>query len=145
MNFLKTTSILFAAFLVTACAAQKTLNEYPYGHLYKDLPFEMPKIKAPVFPDNEVNLADMGGVPDGITLNTEAFEKAMQALADKGGGKLIVPKGVWFTGPIVFRSNINLHLEKSALILFSPDFDLYPIVETVFEGLTHADANPHFR
>ncbi|MGI5974420.1 MAG: glycoside hydrolase family 28 protein [Paludibacter sp.] len=135
MNFLKTTSILFAAFLITACAAQKTLNEYPYGHLYKDLPFEMPKIKAPVFPDNEVNLADMGGVPDGITLNTEAFEKAMQALADKGGGKLIVPKGVWFTGPIVFRSNINLHLEKGALILFSPDFDLYPIVETVFEGL----------
>ena len=95
----------------------------------------MPKVKAPVFPNNQVNLADMGGVPDGITLNTAAFEKAMKALADKGGGKLIVPKGVWFTGPIVFLSNINMHLEKGALILFSPEFDLYPIVETVFEGL----------
>jgi len=62
MNFLKTTSILFAAFLITACAAQKTLNEYPYGHLYKDLPFEMPKIKAPVFPDNEGQFGGYGKV-----------------------------------------------------------------------------------
>ena len=32
--------------------------------------------------------------------------------AQKGGGKLIVPQGVWFTGPIVLKSNINLHLEN---------------------------------
>lgn len=89
----------------------------------------------PKFPDNKVNILDFGGKPDGITLNTEAFEKAMQSLSEKGGGTLVVPKGIWFTGPIVFRSNINLHLEKGALILFSPDFDLYPLVKTVFEGL----------
>lgn len=122
------------AILFVSCASS-TKNTYKYEHLYKDLPFEMPKVKVPVFPKNEVNLLDFGGNPDGITLNTEAFEGAMQALSDKGGGKLIVPKGVWFTGPIVFRSNINMHLEKGALILFSPDFDLYPLVETVFEGL----------
>lgn len=48
---------------------------------------------------------------------------------------MIVPAGVWFTGPIVLKSNIDLHLEKGAVILFSPDVDLYPLVETVFEGL----------
>ncbi|MDR0824834.1 MAG: glycoside hydrolase family 28 protein [Prevotella sp.] len=108
---------------------------YKYEYLYNDLPFSMSYIEHPVFPDNHVSLADFGGVPDGITLNTEAFASAMEALSQKGGGVLHVPKGIWYTGPIVFRSNINLHLEKGALILFSSDFNLYPLVNTVFEGL----------
>ncbi|MDK2968999.1 MAG: hypothetical protein PWQ65_102 [Bacteroidota bacterium] len=128
--------LLFFAFLMLSCshsAADKL--PYKYQYLYEDLSFEMPRIEIPVFPKYRVNLLDFGGKPDGITLNTEAFEKAMQSLSEKGGGTLVVPKGIWFTGPIVFRSNINLHLEKGALILFSPDFDLYPLVKTVFEGL----------
>ena len=106
-----------------------------YNYLYKGLPFEMPVLDRPTFPANNVSIADYGGVPDGATLNTEAFAKAMQALSQKGGGTLIVPSGIWYTGPIVFQSNINLHLEKGALILFSSNFDLYPLVHTVFEGL----------
>ncbi|MFR9165450.1 MAG: glycoside hydrolase family 28 protein [Dysgonomonas sp.] len=106
-----------------------------YDYLYKNLPFEMPVISAPVFPSNEVSVKDFGGIGDGITLNTEAFAKAIDALSARGGGKLIVPSGVWFTGPIVLKSNINLHLEDKAIILFSPDKDLYPLVQTVFEGL----------
>ena len=119
-------------FVLTACMAKA---ESRYAYLYKDLPFEMPVIERPVFPSNIVSITDFGGVPDGVTLNTEAFEKAISSLATKGGGTLNVPSGIWFTGPIVFRSNINLHLEKGALILFSPDFDLYPLVHTIFEGL----------
>jgi len=128
--------LLFLAFIMLSCshsAADKL--PYKYKYLYEDLAFEMPRIEIPVFPKYRVTLLDFGGVPDGITLNTNAFEKAMQDLSQKGGGTLVVPKGIWFTGPIVFRSNINLHLEKGALILFSPDFDLYPLVKTVFEGL----------
>ena len=126
-----------------SCRANEKVSDYKYDYLFKDLPFEMPKIHPPVFPANEVNLLEYGGNPDGISLNTDAFDKAMTDLSDKGGGKLIVPKGVWFTGPIVFRSNINLHLEKGALVLFSPDFDLYPIIETIFEGLdTHRCQSP---
>lgn len=106
-----------------------------YQYLYKDLPFSMPKLQKPVFPKNTTNLTEFGGVGDGVTLNTDAFAKAIKNLAQKGGGTLNVPKGIWLTGPIVFSSNINLHLEKGALILFSPDFNLYPIVETIFEGL----------
>lgn len=106
-----------------------------YEYLYKNLPFEMPVVRKPVFPDNRLSVADCGGVGDGITLNTEAFNHAMTALSAKGGGTLTVPFGVWFTGPIVFQSNINLHLEKGALILFSPDFEAYPLTDTSFEGL----------
>jgi len=109
--------------------------EARYNYLYKDLPFEMPVLQRPQFPSNQVNIQDYGGIPDGIYLNTEAFEKAFASLSDQGGGTLIVPSGIWFTGPIVFRSNINLHLEKGALILFSSDFDLYPLVSTIYEGL----------
>ncbi|NLY24105.1 MAG: glycoside hydrolase family 28 protein, partial [Bacteroidales bacterium] len=132
----KISHLILFAFVIISCSNKQTDNSsYKYDYLYSGLPFEMPKIEIPSFPDNRINILDFDGKPDGITLNTEAFAHAMEALSEKGGGTLIVPKGVWFTGPIVFRSNINMHLEKGALILFSPDFNLYPLVETVFEGL----------
>ncbi|MFZ4725289.1 MAG: glycoside hydrolase family 28 protein [Paludibacter sp.] len=106
-----------------------------YDYLYKNLQFSMPKVVAPVFKNNTLSITDFGGKGDGNKLNSDAFRLAIDALSKKGGGKLIVPAGVWFTGPIVLKSNINLHLEKGALILFSPDFDLYPFVNTIFEGL----------
>jgi rhamnogalacturonyl hydrolase YesR len=95
----------------------------------------MPVLEQPAFPDNRKSITDFGGVGDGITLNTEVFNRAMKTLSEQGGGTLTVPFGVWFTGPIVFQSNINLHLEKGALILFTSDFDAYPLIHTSFEGL----------
>lgn len=107
----------------------------PYSLLYKDLPFSMPVLERPVFPDRTLSILECGGVGDGKTLNTKAFEDGMKRLSSLGGGTLNVPFGVWFTGPIVFRSNINLHLEKGALILFTPDFDAYPLVKGFYEGV----------
>lgn len=115
---------------VTAVQAKDDYSSY-----FKNLPFEMKTVKAPVFKKNTVLLTQAGGVGDGETMNTEAFKKAIDMLVAKGGGKLVVPAGVWYTGPIILKSNINLHLEKGALILFNPDFNLYPIIETSFEGL----------
>ena len=91
-----------------------------YDALYENLPFQMEKVTRPQFPANEVNLKDFGAVGDGSTLCTEAFSKAIEALSQKGGGKLIVPQGVWFTGPITLKSNINLHIEKGGIILSHP-------------------------
>lgn len=126
--------------LSTSCTGKREDNKYAY--LYKDLQFDMPLINTPVFPDNEIFITDFGGVGDGIELNTEAFTKAIDALSKKGGGKLTVPSGVWFTGPIVLKSNVNLHLEDKAIILFSPDKNLYPLVETSFEGLDTRRCQP---
>ena len=123
--------LLIASFSIIWASDQST----NYKSLYEGLPFEMPILEKVKFPDTKVSIVTHGGIADGTFLNTEAFEKAMVDLDKKGGGTLIVPSGVWYTGPIVFRSNINLHLEKGALILFSPDFELYPLVTTSFEGL----------
>ena len=124
--------LTFVAALAVSLGAQA---DNPYKKYTEKLPFSMPEVKAPVIPDYQVKLTDFGGVGDGITLNTEAFAKAIDALSKKGGGKLVVPQGVWHTGPIVLKSNIELHLKSGAVILFAADESLYPIIETSFEGL----------
>ena len=111
---------LVSAFFTALPAASADYSGY-----YRNLPFETQEVKSPVIPDRTVNLKDFGGVGDGITLNTEAFAKAIDHLADLGGGHLIVGDGVWLTGPITMKSNIDLHVERNALVVFSPDRNLY--------------------
>lgn len=110
-------------------------NATEADNIYSELPFQMNKVQLPVFPDYSRSITEFGAVADGITLNTEAFDKAIKAVAEKGGGKVIVPAGLWLTGPIVLQSNINLYLEENALVLFTADHTQYPIVKTSFEGL----------
>ncbi|HEU6447207.1 MAG TPA: glycoside hydrolase family 28 protein [Verrucomicrobiae bacterium] len=99
-----------------------------------------PNVAMPAFPKYAVSLADFGGSGDGKTLNTLAFEKAIAALSEKGGGTLDVPPGFWLTGPITFRSNINLHLERGALIKFSCDYKLYPLTVIDMKGEREVDS-----
>jgi polygalacturonase len=126
-------SILTLALLAVCLLANAQENKYE--KYFQNLPFKMQAFNEPQFPKNEVNLKDYGAVGDGQTLCTEAFAKAIDALSKKGGGRLLIPEGVWFTGPIVLKSNIDLHVKEGAIIFFSPDEKLYPIVETSFEGL----------
>ena len=103
--------------------------------VYEGVEFEMPVIAEPQFADNQIVITECGAVGDGQTLNTEAFAKAIDKVAALGGGKVIVPRGIWVTGPIVLKSNINLVVEEGALVQFSTNKDLYPLIETSFEGL----------
>ncbi len=118
--------------LAAACAGEKGTD---LDSLYKGLPFEMPRVSLPSIPARSVSLVDFGGVGDGITLNTDAFANAIDALSKQGGGRLVVPAGIWLTGPIGLQSHIDLHVERGALLVFSTDQDLYPIIDTNFEGL----------
>ena len=78
-----------------------------YDHYYTDLPIEIERVQEVKFPATSVNIAQFGAVPDGKTECTEAFAAAIAELSKQGGGHVIVPRGVWKTGPIVLKSNID--------------------------------------
>ena len=99
-----------------------------------------PSVAAPAFPNTALSLAHYGASGDGKTLNTEAFARAIIALSEKGGGTLIVPPGLWLTGPIKLRSHINLHLEHGALVQFSGDYTLYPLTIVDIKGEKEVDS-----
>ncbi|MCM1521252.1 MAG: glycoside hydrolase family 28 protein [Muribaculaceae bacterium] len=120
-------AVLFAGAMSAGAAST-------YEHLYEGLPFDMPVIDRPAFKADTLSIADCGAVGDGLTLNSEAFAKAIDTLSSRGGGVVLVPSGVWLTGPIELKSNINLHLDGGALIVFAPDETLYKTVYVVYEG-----------
>ncbi len=136
---LKGNALLIFCCLITLAASgqQKPATQSGTGSdpIYANLEFSMPRVAEPVFPNNSVGITDFGAKGDGKQLNTKAFADAIEALSKKGGGKLIIPGGIWLTGPIVLKSNINLHTEAGALVVFSRNFDHYPLVKTSFEGL----------
>lgn len=120
--------IMKAKRLFSLCAllgAFTTLHAADYTSYYTNLPTQVKAVEAVVIPRNEIKLTEVGGVGDGVTLCTTAFEKGIAKLTEMGGGRLTVTQGVWLTGPIMLKDNIELHLEKNALVVFSPDKTLF--------------------
>ena len=137
-KLLKNIIVLVAALIPLACTQRQEVQICTNGidaSIYEGLPFEMPEVEQPSFPDYSVSITDFGAVADGKTLNTEAINNAIKDVNAKGGGKVVIPAGLWMTGPIELMSNVNLYTEKNALVLFTDDFNAYPILETSFEGL----------
>ena len=127
-------SITFSV-LITGCSKNSIGNTSYSTDTYKNIEFNINKVNEPKIPNNVVTITDFGAINGGQTLNTKAFADAIDAVSKKGGGKVIIPPGIWLTGPIILKSNIELHAETGALIKFSTDKKLYPIIETSFEGL----------
>lgn len=97
--------------------------------------FQKFDVALPSFPDNDFLLTDFGAVGDGKFVNTEAFRAAMEA-ASENGGRVVVPNGIWLTGPIWLLSNVNLHLEDNATIVFTKSKEEYPLFVTDYEGIS---------
>jgi polygalacturonase len=100
----------------------------------KGISFTMPVIELPEIPDRELSIRDFGAKGDGITDNTRQINAAITHCASLGGGVVRIPEGTWMTGPIQLKSNIELHLDDQAIVVFSPDTDLYPVVKLSYEG-----------
>jgi polygalacturonase len=128
-------NILLPLLLIFVSCVEKNISRQSGADPYSGVEFKMPVIAEPSIPDRSVNITDFGALPDGRTLNTEAFKAAIGRISEKGGGRVIIPRGLWLTGPIILKSNIDIHTEEGALVIFSDDKTLYPLIETSFEGL----------
>jgi len=95
----------------------------------------LPPVRQPGFRADTFNISTFGARPDGRTLNTASINQAIAACSSQGGGVVLVPGGLWLTGPIELKSNVNLHLARAAVLEFTADFDQYPLVLGSYEGL----------
>ncbi len=95
-------------------------------------PFKMPVFKKPVFPNRHITILNRKDT----TLVTTIIQHAIDSIHALGGGQVTIPKGIWNTGRISLKSNVNLHLETGAVLQFSTDVkDYQPAVFTRIESL----------
>lgn len=118
-----------AQLLLPQRSGAQQMSTHSMDYYITHAPFKMPALTEPTFAAKTFNITDYGAISDGQTLNTAAFEKAITACNAAGGGTVLIPPGLWLTGPIELKSNVNLHADRGALILFSTDHTLFPIVD----------------
>ena len=101
-------------------------------------------IREPQFADKTYTITKYGASPDATAAkNQKAIQKAIDQCSKKGGGKVIVPAGQKFlTGAITLKSGVNLVVENGAVLEFAFEPELYPIVETSWEGLECFNLSP---
>jgi DNA sulfur modification protein DndE len=97
--------------------------------------FDLPEIYEPHFKKDTISIVAFGAKADGVTLNSKSINDAIDASSSKGGGVVMIPPGLWLSGPVVLKSNVNLYLAPNAILQFTTDFDQYPLIETTYEGL----------
>ncbi len=83
----------------------------------------------------DVDVTNFGAKGDGLTLNTMAIQKAIDACNAGGGGKVIFPKGIYLSGTIELKDNVTLYLEREAKLLGSTEIENYRNVDPFTEGL----------
>ena len=79
----------------------------------------------PAIPPRTFSVADFGAKGDGETTNTKAIQAAIDACAKAGGGAVVVPSGVFLSGPVRLANHINLRIEHGATLRMLP-LDKYP-------------------
>ncbi len=110
---------------------------------WDSVPAILSRIRAPLFPNRDFDITRYGAASDGVKNCGEAVLRTINACNQAGGGRVIIPKGVFLTGPIHLRSNVNLHLSKGAKLRFIPDQNLYlPAVYTRWEGVECMNYSP---
>ncbi|WP_234734063.1 glycosyl hydrolase family 28 protein [Tellurirhabdus bombi] len=129
-----------AEVMASLVAEEIQAQKLPIGQFFKPFGttdkyvYELPHVLQPVFRKDTFNVLKYGAKSDGQSLNNQAINRAIDACNQAGGGTVLIPKGFWLTGPIVLKSNVNLHLMEGALLQFSSNRNDYPLVETNWEG-----------
>ena len=101
-------------------------------------------IRVPQMSDEMYDITRYGAHANGkAAKNQKAIQKAIDKCAKKGGGRVVVPAGQTFlTGAIELKSGVNLEVQEGATLEFVFEPNLYPIVETSWEGLECFNLSP---
>jgi len=101
-------------------------------------------IVQPKFPDKKYNVLDFISSEQAKKDIKDAIKNAIEECSKNGGGIVVVPKGEYYCGgPIILKSNVNLHLEDGTIIKFSTNPDDYlPVVFTRWEGVECFNYSP---
>jgi polygalacturonase len=107
------------------------------------VPSILARIRPPVFPARDFPITSFGARAGGDFDNTEAIRKAIEACNRAGGGRVVVPAGVFMTGAVHLKSNVNLHVSAGATLKFFNDPARYlPAVYTRWEGTELMNYSP---
>ena len=134
--------IIFGFTIIQSCNTAKP--SVKIREISVKTPFNMPVIKVPDFSNcPKFNITDFGAISGNQEKTSLAIEKAINKANKVGGGRVIIPEGVWNTGKIHLKSNVNLHLNKNAVLVFSGNpKDYLPAVHTTWEGMECYNYSP---
>lgn len=132
------------ALVTVSCRATVPLQaESTAADPWAAMPGILKRIVPPQFPARDFDVTKFGAVADGKTTNTTAFRVAIAACAKAGGGRVVVPPGKYYTGPIHLRSGVNLHVAEGAEIIFSDTLEDYlPVVFVRVGGIELYNYSP---
>ena len=142
---MKKNSIYLLVVILTLLGACEKKTAYQEQHVFEvEAPFDMPVISIPDFTNcKEFIITDFGAEEGNQAKTTLAIARAIDKANKAGGGRVIIPKGEWLTGNVHLKSNVNLHLEKGAVLLFSDNPEDYlPAVHTTWEGMECYNYSP---
>jgi len=126
-KFLNFFGLVILGLIMSDIHAQPPIHE-EIGKLVQEAPFKMGAPELPEIGANADTITKFGAIGDGTFLNTISIQNAIDSSAAKGGGKVVIPPGIWLTGPVALKSNINLHLMEGAILLFTKDHTQYPLI-----------------
>jgi len=119
-------------------------NASPIEEAWKECAKIEQQIKKTSFPNRTFVITDFGAKANNEAEPChDAINQAIITCNQAGGGTVVIPKGVFYTGPLTLKSNVNLHFEDGAVLKFSTDQKLYfPAVLTRWEGVDCWNAHP---
>jgi polygalacturonase len=90
----------------------------PVGRAGDPAPVPVASVPVPVASGGRLwDVRDFGAVGDGLALDSDAINRAVEACAAKGGGQVRFPPGRYLSGTVQLRSRVALHLEAGARLV----------------------------
>ena len=133
-------SLLSIATLALCCIVSLQAKNNPW-EMADEILTSMSQVK---FPERMVSITEFGAIANNLDqLAHDAINQAIIHINQQGGGTVIIPDSIYYTGPITLKSNVRLHLEEGAQLKFSTDINLYfPAVPTRWEGIDCNNTHP---